>query len=219
MRSRDYLGFALTCFAVGIGVALVACESHPEQSASPVPSASGGQPADPLHSHEMMASGPMTGDSLHRHHEGMMTDGGMMAAMCPMAVPGTMVATSDTPGGVAIAFTTTKGEASELRGRVRQMAEMHNSSDGTMMPHPPGTNGGSTTAEPSGKASDSGACGGLGTSESKMMPAATATVVDVDGGARLVLIAKNPAQLQALRQHAASCSNRMQHGECGMMSH
>lgn len=208
------------CFAVGIGfAALLACESHPEQSARPVPSTSAAQPADPLHSHEMMAGVPMTGDSLHRHHEGMMTDGGMMAAMCPMAVPGTTAATSDTPGGVAIAFTTMKGDPPELRGRVRQMAEMHNASGGMMMPHPPGTNGGSTTPEPSGKAHDSGACGGLGISDSASMPPSTATVVDVDGGARLVLIAKDPAQLQALRQHAASCSNRMQHGECGMMSH
>ena len=207
-------------FAAIVGVvALIACESHPEQSASPLPSPSAAQPAEMAHNHEMMAGGPMTGEALHLHHEGMMLDGGMTAAMCPMAVQGTTVATSDTPGGVAIAFTTTKGEASELRGRVRQMAEMHNASGGTMMPHPPGTNGGSTTSEPSSKASDSGACGGLGTSDSKMMPPSTATVVDVDGGAHLVLIAKNPVQLQALRQHAASCSSRMRHGECGMMSH
>ncbi len=56
--------------------------------------------------------------------------GGMgmgMMAQCPMAVPGTQVAATDTPDGEAITFTTTSPDAvQELRNRVHAMADMHN---------------------------------------------------------------------------------------------
>lgn len=54
--------------------------------------------------------------------------------------------------------------------------------------------------------------GGMG-----MMPAATATVEDVDGGARIALIATDPAQQEALRQHAHMHAGQMQGGQCPMM--
>jgi hypothetical protein len=51
-----------------------------------------------------------------------------------------------------------------------------------------------------------------------MMPASTTSVEDVDGGARLVLRPKDPAQLEALRKHARMHAEKMSSGECPMMS-
>ena len=145
----------------------------------------------------------------------MMGNGGMMAGMCPMAVPGTAVATSDTAGGVAMTFTTATGEVPELRTRVHKMSEMHNRASTMQM----GARHDDVGMSGSTDSTKSGECGGMGMSGGTMMPPATASVNDVNDGARLVLTATDPAQLQALREHAGACSNRMQQGECGMMGH
>ena len=144
-----------------------------------------------------------------------MANGAMMTEICPMGVPGTAVATSDTASGVAMTFTTAKGEVPELRKRVHKMGEMHNRASTTQMEarHDGVAMSGST------EASKSGECGGMGMAGGTMMPPATASVNDVNDGARLVLTATDPAQLQALREHAGACSNRMQQGECGMLGH
>jgi hypothetical protein len=52
----------------------------------------------------------------------------------------------------------------------------------------------------------------------KMVPS-TATVVDIDGGARMVLVPNDPAQLAALRQHARDHATMMASGRCPMMEH
>jgi len=146
---------------------------------------------------------------------GMIGGAGTMAAICPMGVPGTAVATSNVPGGVALAFTTPKGDIMELRAHVRGMADMHNASGTTMMASLRGPNNASAP-NASDKVADT-ACGGMGMSGGTMMPPASASVVDIDGGARLILTPKDPAQLVALRQHASICASRMQHGQCGIM--
>ena len=51
-----------------------------------------------------------------------------------------------------------------------------------------------------------------------MMPAATASVEDSEGGARLLLRPKDPAELEALREHARMRAGRMARGACPMMS-
>ena len=51
-----------------------------------------------------------------------------------------------------------------------------------------------------------------------MTPAATASVEDIEGGARLVLRPKDPAQLAALREHVHKKAEQMAGGECPMMS-
>ncbi len=51
-----------------------------------------------------------------------------------------------------------------------------------------------------------------------MMPAATASVEDLESGARLILQPKDPAQLGALREHVLMKAQRMAGGECPMMS-
>ena len=115
----------------------------------------------------------------------------MMAEMCPMGVPGTTVAESEIAGGAGLSFTTTT-DVTELRRRVRGMAEMHNQ---------PG-HGGMT--------------GGGGMMGGGMMPAASASSEDVAGGARLDFMPTDAAQLQALREHVRMCAHRMAAGECPM---
>lgn len=152
--------------------------------------------------------------------------GGMMSGMCPMQVPGTTVTSEDVEGGVALVFTTTsKGDVAELRQRVQRMAEMHNqhhAAGGMMMgccgaaaPHEqgPGAGPGHEAGGPGSTMMGGGMMGG-----GMMMPAATASVEDIEGGARLVLRPKDPAQLGALRQHVRARAERMQHGECPMMA-
>lgn len=51
-----------------------------------------------------------------------------------------------------------------------------------------------------------------------MGPPSTASSEDIEGGARLILKPQDPAQLEALRQHARSHAARMAEGECPMAS-
>jgi len=49
------------------------------------------------------------------------------------------------------------------------------------------------------------------------MPAANATVSDVDNGARIELVPKDASQLDALRQRTRMRQQRMAAGSCWMM--
>jgi hypothetical protein len=51
-----------------------------------------------------------------------------------------------------------------------------------------------------------------------MAPPSTASSEDIEGGARLVLKPQDPAQLEALREHARTHAARMAEGDCPMMS-
>jgi hypothetical protein len=113
---------------------------------------------------------------------------GGMEAVCPLAVPGTKVSAADTPAGAALAFTTAPEGVADLRSRVRRLAEMH-------------------TAHHAG-----GATGGPG--GHAMMPASSATAEETEGGARLVLTPKNPADAEGLRSIVRSRAERMQSGGC-----
>ncbi len=115
----------------------------------------------------------------------------MARDMCPMEVAGATVTPDDVEGGVALAFTTSGGDVAELRQRVWRMGAMHNQD------HAPGgmmMEGGGMT-----------------------MPAATATVAHIEGGARVVLRPNDPAQLDALRDHVRTHADQMARGECPMM--
>jgi len=122
-------------------------------------------------------------------------------AMCPMMNAGTQVATSDTSDGVAIVFTTT-GDVADLRARVRHMADMHNQMAGAK-----------------GKGMQGGGMqdSGKGMMGMQMVPS-RASVEDVPGGARLVLVPTDPSQLGALRQQARMHAEMMQKGQCPMMA-
>lgn len=127
-----------------------------------------------------------------------------MMGMCPMKVEGTTAFVSDTSDGVAISFTTSTGDVAELRRRVHHMAEMHDRHHGMMGE---GTMGGRNEAAPPGAPAPK-----------NMMVPATATATDVEGGARIVLVPKDPARLAELRQHARDHVGRMSRGECPMMA-
>jgi hypothetical protein len=127
-----------------------------------------------------------------------------MADSCPMAVEGTAARAEDVEGGAAMAFTTT-GDVAELRRRVAQMAEMHEQH-----------HGGGHGAMMGGDA-DQGAMGGGRMGGGMKMPPATARSEEIEGGARLVLTPKDPADLPKLREHAHQHAEKMASGQCPMM--
>ena len=134
---------------------------------------------------------------------------GGMAAMCPMTVPGTQVSATDTATGEALAFSTTSpDQVSELRSRVRAMADMHNQ-------HHSGDTG---SMGQGGMGEGQGTGMGGDTSGMHMPPPSTATVEDTDTGARLVVTPKDPTQLTQLQSTVRSHAEMMQQqGSCGMM--
>jgi hypothetical protein len=147
----------------------------------------------------------------------------MMGDMCPMQVPGTTVTSADVEGGIALVFTTSTGDVAKLRQRVQRMAEMHNHHHvaGGMMMGGHGVGGATDEHEhgaDAGPGHGGGGRGGMMMGGGMMMPAATASVEDFEGGARLILRPKDPAQLEALREQARMRAGRMARGECQMMS-
>ncbi|MBS2028142.1 MAG: hypothetical protein JST54_09585 [Deltaproteobacteria bacterium] len=157
-------------------------------------------------------SSPTT-DTTSPHHAGKHGTE-KMAEMCPMAVSGTTVQATDVAGGVALDFKTTTGDVADLRNRVRQMAEMHNHMHGQ-----DGMMGGSSA--PAAGQGPGGQAKPMGdekmAAEMKVMHAATASVEDIEGGARLTLKPKDPAQLQSLQAHAKEHAARMNREGCPMM--
>lgn len=127
---------------------------------------------------------------------------------CPMMIDPatTQVTASDTSDGIALVFTTS-GDVAELRARVRRMADMHNQMAGM--------HGGGTTGP--GGMHGGGMHGGHGTGPMHMhMVPSRASVEDVPGGARLLLVPTDPAQLAALRQQARMHADMMAKGQCPM---
>ncbi len=159
----------------------------------------------------------------HQHEQGGGDEDGMMAGMCPMQVSGTTVAATDLEGGIGLAFATKGGNVAELRQRVGRMAEMHNNprSGGMMMGEhgaPASGDGGEHQhgADP-GAGHVGGGRGGMMMGDGgMMMPAATASMEDIEGGARLILRPNDPAQLAALQEHVRMKAQRMAGGECPM---
>jgi hypothetical protein len=121
-----------------------------------------------------------------------------MAAMCPMAVPGTTVQAADAPNGMTMTFTTA-GDVSDLRRRVRSMADhMNMRSGGGGMHGMMGPEGGAMMG--------------------RTMPAVHAKAEDIDRGARIQMTPADPAKLgemrEAMQQHAQHMNQ--EHG-CSMM--
>ena len=130
-----------------------------------------------------------------------------MAASCPMAVAGTTARAEELEGSAALAFTTT-GDVAELRQRVAHMAEMHEKHHGE------GHGAMMSGAMTSGDADE-----GMGReSKGMMMPPSTARSEEIEGGARLILTPRDPADLPKLREHAHQHAEKMASGQCPMMS-
>jgi len=158
---------------------------------------------------------------------------------CPMQVTGTTLRTEDTSGGVALVFLTS-GDVSELRTRVRRLADMHNqmqsgsrsnmqqgASSSTPSSSMPGTGNYDTqgSGAPGGGSMGEGSTysGSTGMQQPStqggggMMPSATARAEDIDGGAQLILIATDPSQTDTLRQNVRQEAQDMAAGNCSMM--
>lgn len=168
------------------------------------------------------SASPATAESSGMQGEGMR---GGMAGMCPMQVEGTTVRAADVEGGVALTFTTS-GDVAELRRRVAHMAEMHGH-HGEHHGHGMGMHGQSSGG--GGEHAHGAQQGGAGQPQSgqhqggmmmgggMMMPAATARTEEIDGGARVILTPRDPADLGKLREHAQHMAERMASGQCPMM--
>jgi hypothetical protein len=126
---------------------------------------------------------------------------GSRTAMCPMSVPGTHVSADDAVNGETLTFTTT-GQVAELRSRVREMAEMHNRHH-------------ADSGARDGMLAD-GVTGAGHAVTGATMPPSWATVMDVEGGASLVLAPSAPADLEKLRSAARMRAQRMEQDGCGM---
>ena len=130
---------------------------------------------------------------------------------CP-AGAGVRVTTMDTPGGVALEFTTTSDVAT-LQARVHRMADMHNRMMG----------GGMQGSGMMGSGMQGGGMQGSGMMGSGMqggmmrMVPSRAAVEDIPGGARLMLSPADPSQLGALRDQARRRAAMMQQGRCPIM--
>lgn len=122
--------------------------------------------------------------------------GGPMSMVCPMPVPGTTVAAADIEGGAALTFITT-GDVNELRLRIRRMAELNNE-------HPPRHRDGDLRPNPGGEPADM----------HEQMPDTTATAEDLENGAQLTLVPKNPADLTLLRDHLRQHADKINRGDC-----
>lgn len=122
--------------------------------------------------------------------------GGPRPVVCPMPVPGTLVAAADIENGAVLTFTT-PDDVNELRLRVRRMADLHDE-------HPSRHRGREMATNPSGEPA----------AEHEAMPASSAEVEDVEGGARVTLIPKDSADLDELRAHAREHAAKISRGEC-----
>jgi hypothetical protein len=135
---------------------------------------------------------------------------GEMASTCPMTVDGTSVRADEVDNAVSITFTTT-GDVGELRQRVARLAEVYNRQQagggGSMMHMQPMPG----EAAPADDMHDQDAQRGL------MMPPSTASVEDIEAGARLVITPNEPTKLPTLRQHAQQMAGHMQARQCPML--
>jgi hypothetical protein len=125
---------------------------------------------------------------------------------CPIAVPGTQLAAAD--------------RAEDLRARVHAMADMHNRHH--LAGGPEGTHAGHGGMEHGGMMGGGmmggGSTAGAGAGQASMMPPPSrATVVDVEGGARLVVTPNDPADMDQLRSTVRTHAEHMQKtGTCRM---
>lgn len=133
-------------------------------------------------------------------------------AMCPMNMEGVQVAASDVEGGVALSFTTATGDVAALRAQVARMAERHNA-------HHAGASSAQGGCCPrAGQGQDGPAHHGRHAAKGQAMGmpgmAAKASAEEVPGGARMVLKAEDPANIEALRQHVHRHAEMMSKGGC-----
>jgi hypothetical protein len=125
--------------------------------------------------------------------------------LCPLQVPGATVTESDVGGGAALDFRTSAEHVAGVRQRVRLIAAVYNHHGaGTPIDGSPEPSVHSENAEDVHP--------DLG------MPVASASVEDIDDGARLVLRPESPSQLQALRERARAHAAGVRGDDCERVS-
>jgi hypothetical protein len=149
-----------------------------------------------------------------------------MAANCPMRVDGTTVQAEQVEGGAALVFMTT-GDVDALRERVRNMAaareslslEAQSQELGMSETMREGAGHGDATAGAKMGEAEEGISGDMPGMTEAMPVEADTRVEDIAGGARLVLIATNAADVDALRTQTEQQADIMVTGECPMTPH
>jgi hypothetical protein len=140
-------------------------------------------------------------------------------------VPGTTVQVDQIVGGAALTFVTT-GDVEALRERVRNMAAMHDSHAMQGQARAIESARPDSADQPSagakiGDADDGVTAGGMpqDSTARTMAVDADTRVEDVEGGARLVLVATNPGDVDTLRIQTEQQAQRMSGRECPMAPH
>lgn len=152
---------------------------------------------------ERTASSDQAAAETHAAQPAPARSGAMSMENCPMAVPGTSVASQDTPEGEAITFSTSSGDVNELRRRVRVMSELH---------------GGHHVGGDAAAMGQGAGAGGMESDvhESMTAPTSRATVSDVEGGARVDIVPVDPTQVEQVRAAARTHAEHMQREGCAM---
>lgn len=201
LRTKTFGGFAVA-FVLTLGGACNDERGEKEETVEPAPKAAD-QPQDEEQATPTRTTPARPGGPMMSHRFG---------AGCPMAIEGVEVDVSDAEGGVAMEFTTDTGDVQDLRDRVRHMAAMYeiHRGGGHMMwhHHMDGHRHGRR-----GHGRGMGPGRGMG-GQRTPMPDATATMEEIDEGARLVLVPRDPAELDELRTHAQMQEQRMESGQC-----
>jgi hypothetical protein len=144
---------------------------------------------------------------------------------CPIKVPGTKAVTTEVAQGIVITFTTEDGDVDELRKRVNFLGEEHNKlaarqvpDEGRKMINTADDKMGAPAETTGRKMVQPGDDGAMPVSGRKMMPLATATVEDVDNGAKITLVPTPGTALADLQAHVARRTEAMAGGQCMMPS-
>jgi hypothetical protein len=150
-----------------------------------------------------------------------------MSANCPMHVQGTSVEAENVEGGAALVFITT-GDTDALRERVRNMAATHESSAMRTESQRMGTStsdtklsGGMQDTTAGAKDVDDTATvpGAQPEADTASSPDVDTRVEDIPGGARLIIIATNATDVDAVRTTTEQQAQQLTAGECPMTTH
>lgn len=131
--------------------------------------------------------------------------GGVPGGICAMRLSGTQVTVEETTEGAAFVFTNAE-QTEPLQERVRKMAQMHNKHHG------------SDAAAAGQMAKAPGHCRCKRMQDHEQMPPSEARAEPTAEGAKLVLSALNPEQIDELRTQMKAHAERMSSGQCAMMS-
>jgi hypothetical protein len=132
-----------------------------------------------------------------------------------VSVPGTSVSVEDTERGVALVFVTT-GDVEAVRGRVAEMAGMHNDHHGKMGALPTGDEASPAGHDHTARGGEHAHGGGhVGHAGGMIGVHSRAEVERVEGGARLVLISA-PADQAKLREELTMHARHLASGRCTM---